>query len=137
MIYMRMDQSEQCSSAYNRLATLNAELMSLSSRRVNVDLLDRIKQKVLTIRPHSAITATDFCNLLQFESKDLVLRDLLLKGVSIKLDKIEVYEKLIIINYTVCAGPFRYSRPSFKEFTLFTYGQAQVDGVIQIFVEGV
>lgn len=134
LVYIEMDQSDQCSSAYNRITELNGQLISLSGRRVSQKQLDMIKQGISKLQLHAAITAADFCSLLQVESK----KDLLIiRKMTIILDKVEVYDKTIYIHYTVREGPFRYSRPSFRKYELFTYGQAHEEGYIQIIAEGV
>jgi hypothetical protein len=118
------------------MTELNGQLISLSGRRVSQKQLDVIKQEISKLQLHAAITATDFCSLLQVEIKKELLRDRLKHEITIILDKIEVYDSMIFINYTVRQGPFRYSRPSFRKYELFTYGHAHVEGYIQIFVEG-
>lgn len=136
LVYREMDQSAECSSAYNRITELNGQLISLSGRRVSQKQLDIIKQEISKLQLHTAITASDFCSLLQVEIKKELLRDRLKHEITIILDKIEVYDSMMFIKYTVREGPFRYSSPSLRKLELFSYGYAQENGAIRIFVEG-
>ena len=136
-VYMGMDQTDQYSSAYNRMTELNCDLMSLSVRRVSQKQLDIIKQKISKLQLHAAIKATDFCNLLQGEIDKELCRDRRNRDFMIMPGTIQIYDKMINIKYTVRSAPFRMNCPSLWKLKLFTYGQATDEGSIQIFLEGV